>query len=286
MGGEFIPTLEEGDFALHQILPPGSSLQQSVEVSEKIQRVLLDNFPEIITIVSKIGTAEIATDPMPIEVGDIMVRMKPKEEWLTAHSKDEMFEKMAVVLSDIPGVEYEFTQPIQMRFNELIAGVREDIAIKIFGENPDVLHEKAKEVERLIKSIEGVGDLRVEQTIGLPQMIVHYERNKIAQYGLNIRDLNRTLRTAFAGEVAGHRKHSKFVCDAAQWEANSIEGSRDHRAARRSDADFTRRRQTQDRDWSKHSESRHRIAGERNPNHAGQATRIASWLLLGLWRSV
>ena len=203
MGGEFIPTLEEGDFALHQILPPGSSLQQSVEVSEKIQRVLLDNFPEIITIVSKIGTAEIATDPMPIEVGDIMVRMKPKEEWLTAHSKDEMFEKMAVVLSDIPGVEYEFTQPIQMRFNELIAGVREDIAIKIFGENPDVLHEKAKEVERLIKSIEGVGDLRVEQTIGLPQMIVHYERNKIAQYGLNIRDLNRTLRTAFAGEVAG-----------------------------------------------------------------------------------
>ena len=116
LGGEFIPVLEEGDFALHQILPPGSSLEQSVEVSEKIQRALLDNFPEIITIVSKIGTAEIATDPMPIEVGDIMIRMKPKEEWVTAKSKDEMFEKMAEVLFDIPGVEYEFTQPIQMRF--------------------------------------------------------------------------------------------------------------------------------------------------------------------------
>lgn len=203
MGGEFIPTLEEGDFALHQILPPGSSLQQSVEVSEKIQQTLLDNFPEIICVVSKIGTAEIATDPMPIEIGDIMVRMKPKEEWVTAKSKDEMFEKMAEVLADIPGVEYEFTQPIQMRFNELIAGVREDVAIKIFGENADVLADKAKEVESIVQDIQGVGDLRVEQTQGLPQMIVRYQRNKIAQYGLNIRDLNRAIRTAFAGETAG-----------------------------------------------------------------------------------
>ena len=203
LGGEFIPVLEEGDFALHQILPPGSSLEQSVEVSEKIQRALLDNFPEIITIVSKIGTAEIATDPMPIEVGDIMIRMKPKEEWVTAKSKDEMFEKMAEVLFDIPGVEYEFTQPIQMRFNELIAGVREDIAIKVFGENPEVLYDIAQEIEGIVKSIDGVGDLRVEQTLGLPQMIVTYERSKIAQYGLNIRDVNRVLRTAFAGESAG-----------------------------------------------------------------------------------
>mgnify|MGYP000382978139 CR=1 FL=1 len=203
LGGEFIPTLEEGDFALHQILPPGSSLQQSVEVSEKIQQTLLDHFPEIITVVSKIGTAEIATDPMPIEVGDIMVKMKPKEEWTSASSKEEMFEKMEEVLSDIPGVEYEFTQPIQMRFNELIAGVREDIAIKIFGENPDVLHDLAKEAEKIIADIEGVGDLRVEQTKGLPQMIVKYKRNKIAQYGLSIRELNRILRTAFAGEAAG-----------------------------------------------------------------------------------
>lgn len=203
LGGEFIPTLEEGDFALHQILPPGSSLQQSVEVSEKIQRILLDSFPEVETAVSKIGTAEIATDPMPIEVGDIMVRMKPKDEWVSATSREEMFEKMERALSQIPGVEYEFTQPIQMRFNELIAGVREDIAIKIFGENPELLYEKAKEVEGIVRGIEGVGDLRLEQTLGLPQMIVRYERGKIAQYGLDIRELNRILRTAFAGEAAG-----------------------------------------------------------------------------------
>lgn len=203
LGGEFIPTLEEGDFALHQILPPGSSLQQSVDVSKKIQRTLLEEFPEVETVVSKIGTAEIPTDPMPIEVGDIIVRMRPKSEWVTASSKEEMFEKMAESLSKIPGVEYEFTQPIQMRFNELIAGVREDIAIKIFGENVDILHQKAQEAEKIINSIQGVGDLRVEQTKGLPQIIIRYERDKIAQYGLNIRELNTVLRTAFAGEVAG-----------------------------------------------------------------------------------
>jgi cobalt-zinc-cadmium resistance protein CzcA len=203
LGGEFIPTLEEGDFALHQILPPGSSLNQSIEVSKKIQTVLLETFPEVETIVSKIGTSEIPTDPMPIEVGDIMVRMRPKKEWVSAKTKEEMFEKMEEALAVIPGVQYEFTQPIQMRFNELIAGVREDIAIKLFGENTEVLYLKAKEAEQLIKGIEGIGDLRVEQTQGLPQMIVKYERHKIAQYGLNIRELNTTLRTAFAGETAG-----------------------------------------------------------------------------------
>lgn len=203
LGGEFIPTLEEGDFALHQILPPGSSLNQSVEVSNKIQKVLLDEFPEVETVVSKIGTSEIPTDPMPIEVGDIMVKMKPKAEWVSASNKEEMFEKMEAALSKIPGVQYEFTQPIQMRFNELIAGVREDIAIKIFGENTEILFQKAKQAEKIIKGIDGVGDLRVEQTQGLPQMMVSYERNKIAQYGLNIRDLNTALRTAFAGEAAG-----------------------------------------------------------------------------------
>ena len=203
MGGEFIPTLEEGDFALHQILPTGSSLSQSVEVSEKIQKTLLSNFPEVENVVSKIGTSEIPTDPMPIEVGDIMVTMKPKNEWTSASTKEEMFEKMEIELNKIPGVEYEFTQPIQMRFNELIAGVREDIAIKIYGESMDVLARKAEDVEKLISGIDGVGDLRVEQTEGLPQIVVKYKRNRIAQYGLNIKDVNRTLRTAFAGEVAG-----------------------------------------------------------------------------------
>lgn len=203
LGGEFIPTLEEGDFALHQILPPGSSLAQSIEVSGKIQKALLDNFPEVEMAVSKMGTSEIATDPMPIEVGDIILRMSPIDEWTSASSREEMFEKMEAVLSEIPGVTYEFTQPIQMRFNELIAGVREDIAIKIFGEDPEVLHRKASEIEKIIGSIEGIGDMRVEQTQGLPQMIVRYKRQKIAQYGLSISELNSLLRTAFAGEVAG-----------------------------------------------------------------------------------
>ncbi len=203
LGGEFIPTLEEGDFALHQILPPGSSLQQSIEISEKIQRLLLESFPEVETVVSKIGTSEIPTDPMPIEVGDIMVRMKPKEKWVSASTKEEMFEKMEQVLTKIPGVQYEFTQPIQMRFNELIAGVREDIAIKIYGENPEILYQKAREAESIISNIPGVADIRVEQTQGLPQMMVRYDRNKVARYGLNIRDLNTVLRTAFAGETAG-----------------------------------------------------------------------------------
>ncbi len=203
LGGEFIPTLEEGDFALHQILPPGSSLRQSVEVSEKIQKTLLENFPEVDLVVSKIGTSEIPTDPMPIEVGDIMVKMKPKSEWVSASDREEMFEKMEEVLTQIPGVQYEFTQPIQMRFNELIAGVREDIAVKIFGEDPNVLHKLASDAEKIISSIEGVGDLRVEQTQGLPQMMVKYQRDKIAKYGLSIQEVNTALRTAFAGETAG-----------------------------------------------------------------------------------
>ncbi len=202
LGGEFMPTLEEGDFALHQILPPGSSLSQSVEVSKKIQDILLEEFPEIEQIVTKIGTAEIATDPMPIEVGDIIVKMKPKDEW-RYQSKDLMFEEMAKVLSIIPGVNYEFTQPIQMRFNELISGVRQDIAIKIFGEDLDVLAAKGKDAELLLKQIDGVGDVKAEQLKGLPQMLVSYNRNKIAQYGLNIKDVNTLLRSAFAGEKAG-----------------------------------------------------------------------------------
>lgn len=201
MGGEFIPTLEEGDFALHQILPPGSSLNQSIEVSKKIQANLLRNFPEIEMVVSKIGTAEIPTDPMPIEVGDIMVKMKPKSEWVTASSKEEMFEVMEEKLSQIPGVEYEFTQPIQMRFNELIAGVREDVAIKIFGENMEILDGLATQTEQIIETIQGAGDIRVEQTQGLPQIIIDYNRNKIAQYGLTIADINQTIRAAFAGEI-------------------------------------------------------------------------------------
>ncbi len=203
LGGEFIPTLEEGDFALQQILPPGSSLAQGIEISEKLEKILLEKFPEVEQVVTKIGSAEIPTDPMPIEIGDLMVKMKPKSEWTSASTKDEMFEKMEKELSIIPGVGFEFTQPIQMRFNELMTGVRQDIAVKIYGEDLDVLYINAKKAKSIIKSIRGIGDTKVEQITGLPQMIINYNRSKVAQYGLNIRDLNKLVRTAFAGEKAG-----------------------------------------------------------------------------------
>lgn len=203
MGGEFIPVLEEGDLALHQILPPGSSLSQSIEVSKIIQKKLMDNFPEIEDVVTKIGSAEIPTDPMPIETGDIMVIMKPKSQWTTASTKQGMFDAMEKVLREIPGMEYEFTQPIQMRFNELMTGSRADIAIKLYGDDLDILFSKAKEAEKIINKIEGVGSVKVEQITGMPQITIDYNYEKLAQYGLHVKDVNRIVKTAFAGEKAG-----------------------------------------------------------------------------------
>ncbi len=203
MGGEFIPTLEEGDLALHQILPPGSSLSQSVDISKVIQKKLLAEFPEVEDVVTKIGSAEIPTDPMPVETGDIMVIMKPKSEWTTASSKQEMFEKMQASLLAIPGVAYEFSQPIQMRFNELMTGSRADIAIKLYGQNLDLLYSKAKEAEGHIRNISGVGSVKVEQTVGMPQVVIDFKYDKMAQYGLQVKEVNRVVRAAFAGEKAG-----------------------------------------------------------------------------------
>ncbi|MFK7806881.1 MAG: CusA/CzcA family heavy metal efflux RND transporter [Saprospiraceae bacterium] len=203
MGGEFIPTLEEGDFALHQILPTGSSLRKGVEVSAKLQDILMNNFPEVEKVVTKIGTAEIPTDIMPIEAGDIFVIMKPKSEWTSATTKEEMFEKMEAELTKYPGVIYEFTQPIQMRFNELMTGTRQDIAIKIYGEDLGVLVERANEAEAILENIEGVGDIQVEPTAGLQQMVVDYKRPALNKYGVTVKELNNILQTAFAGKVAG-----------------------------------------------------------------------------------
>ncbi len=204
MGAEFIPTLEEGDFALHQILPPGSSIAQGVEVSAHLQRMLLENFPEVEKVVTKIGTAEIPTDIMPLEAGDIYVIMKPKEEWTSAKSREEMFEKMEAVMNQFPGVMYEFTQPIQMRFNELMTGVRQDIAIKIYGDNLGTLQQKAEEAEAIINRIVGVGDIQVEPVAGLQQLIIDFDRVKLAKHGLDIATINRTISTSFAGESAGY----------------------------------------------------------------------------------
>ena len=204
MGGEFIPTLEEGDFALHQILPPGSSIAQGVEVSDDLQRILLDNFPEVEKVVTKIGTAEIPTDIMPLEAGDIYVILKPKAEWTTAKTREGLFEAMEEKMNEFPGVIYEFTQPIQMRFNELMTGVRQDIAIKIYGDELGILAQKAKEAEGIIEGLDGVGDLQVEATGGLQQMMVNYDRSKVAKYGLSIEEINKIIRGGFAGAGAGY----------------------------------------------------------------------------------
>lgn len=203
MGGEFIPTLEEGDLAMHQILVPGSSLSQSVETAKLIQNRLKDSIPEIIDDVVIIGSAEVPTDPMPTEIGDHILVMKPKSEWTTATSKQGMFDAINDVLKDIPGVTYEYSQPIQMRFNELMTGTRSDIAIKLFGADLDVLYQKAIEAQAIIEKVSGVASANVEQTIGMPQIIVSYKYDNMAQYGLHIQEVNQVIRSAFAGEKAG-----------------------------------------------------------------------------------
>ena len=203
MGGEFIPTLEEGDVALHQILPPGSSLTQSVEVSKIIQKKLLHDFPEIEDIVTKIGSAEIPTDPMPVETGDIMVILAPKDKWTSASTKNELFEKMEKSLHDIPGVKYEFSQPIQMRFNELMTGSRADIAIKIFGEDLETLSRLGKKAEQIIRKVPDVGSVKVEETTGFPQIVISYDYQALAQYGLHVKDVNSMIKMCYAGEKAG-----------------------------------------------------------------------------------
>ena len=202
MGAEFVPTLDEGDFVIQPVLKTGTSLGKTIEISTRIEQILME-FPEVEQVVTRIGAAEVPTDPMSMEEGDVIIKLRPKSEWATAGSKDELAEKFKEALSVIPGVDYEFTQPIEMRFNELVTGVRADLAIKIFGEDLDVLYKKASEVEQAIRDVEGAADIVVEKVAGLPQMSVRYDRNKIARYGLSIRDLNDVITTGFAGKVAG-----------------------------------------------------------------------------------
>ncbi len=203
MGGEFIPQLDEGDFAVNVALAPGSSLSQAVATTSKVQQILLRKFPEIEQIVGKIGTSEIPTDPMAMEDSDQMVILKDRSEWTSAHSREELASQMQAALAGVPGVTMEFQQPIQMRFNELISGVKSDVSIKIYGDDLGVLYEKANEAAALIRPLAGVGDLKVEQIAALPQMRVTYNRQKMAEYGLKVSDLNTLLRSSFAGDVAG-----------------------------------------------------------------------------------
>ncbi len=202
MGGEFVPTLDEGDFVIQPVLKTGTSLSKTTEATTRIETIL-KRFPEVDQVVSRIGAAEVPTDPMSMEESDVIIKLRPKDEWVSAESKDELADKFKEALSEIPGVDFEFTQPIEMRFNELITGVRADLAIKIFGEDLDLLYKKALEVEKAIQNIEGAADITVEKVAGLPQMSVKYDRQKIAKYGINVEDLNDLITMGFAGKPAG-----------------------------------------------------------------------------------
>lgn len=204
LGGEFIPTLDEGDLAIDFQTPAGASLQTTIDATLRAQKVLLTHFPEIKQIVGRIGASEIPTDPMPPEMSDLMMNMKPRDAWTSADSKEELIEKMRVLLEEeVPGTSIEFTQPIQMRFNEMIAGSKSELVIKIFGENLDTLANLAGEVEKNIRGIQGVSSSKVERVTGLPQIRVKYNREALARYGLQVESINQTLKTAFAGETVG-----------------------------------------------------------------------------------
>lgn len=203
MGGEFIPKLDEGDFVVQPVLKTGTSLSKTIETTTRMENILIDSFPEVVQVVSRIGAAEVPTDPMSMEESDVIVSLKPKDEWVSAETKDELGDKFKKALSVIPGMEIEFTQPIEMRFNELITGVRADIAVKVFGENLDILNTKAQKIKKLIKNVKGATDITVEKIVGLPQMSVNYKRDKIARYGLNIADLNKIVTMGFSGETMG-----------------------------------------------------------------------------------
>jgi cobalt-zinc-cadmium resistance protein CzcA len=204
MGGEFLPTLDEGDFAVETRVMTGSALSKTVEASNKSAKALLANFPdEVKEVVGKIGSSEVPTDPMPIEACDLIIVLKDKHEWKKAHDMAELAKQMTEVLETQAGVEFGFQQPIQMRFNELMTGARQDVVLKIYGEDLNVLTEQAAKLSKLIQPIAGVADLYVEKMTGLPQIIVTYDREKIAQFGLNIEDVNTTVQSAFAGKSAG-----------------------------------------------------------------------------------
>jgi len=203
MGGEFIPTLEEGDFAVETRVMTGSSLNSTIAATTKAEKIILENFPEVEQVVSKIGSGEIPTDPMPIEAADLMIILKDKDDWTSASSREELADKMSEALEVIPGVTFGFQQPIQMRFNELMTGVRQDVAIKIYGEDLDELSNYARQVGKIAEGVTGATDIFIEEVTGVAQIAIKFKRAQIAKYGLNIQDVNRSIQTAFAGASAG-----------------------------------------------------------------------------------
>jgi cobalt-zinc-cadmium resistance protein CzcA len=204
MGGEFMPSLEEGDFAAEISMEQGTSLSQMIKSATLAEKILKEQFPEVKQAVTRIGSAEIPTDPMPVERADMMIALIPKKEWTSAPTQEELMEKMENALRIIPGLEVEMTQPIQMRTNELITGIKQDVAIKIYGNDPDILTASASTVASLIGGIEGVTEPFVEKITGLPQIQVVYDRDRLARCGLSVKDANQVLKTAFAGSEAGY----------------------------------------------------------------------------------
>ncbi len=203
MGGEFIPTLEEGDFAVETRLLTGSSLSQTIDKVNQASEILVKKFPEVKEVIGKIGAAEIPTDPMPMEACDLTIILKDKKDWTTTHDREELAELMSKALEDVPGVSFGFSQPIQLRSNELISGVRQDIGIKVFGDDLGALTDISQKIGKIVSSVEGAKDLYLEQATGLPQIVVKVNRDRIAQYGLSIETVNQALNTAFAGQSAG-----------------------------------------------------------------------------------
>ncbi len=203
MGGEFIPELDEGDFAVETRVLSGSSISQTVEATTRASKLLKANFPEVNEIIGKIGSSEIPLDPMPIEAADLIITLKDKSEWISASSADELSEKMAKVLQNIPGVTFSFQQPIQMRFNELMTGAKQDVVIKVYGEDLNALSDYAKKIGKLANEVSGTQDVFVEEILGQQQIVIKYNRDKIAQFGLTIEAVNQVIRMGFAGESAG-----------------------------------------------------------------------------------
>ena len=204
MGAEFMPQLDEGDIAFQAFLKPGTALSEVKKTSTKIQKVILENYPdEVESIESRIGVADLPMDPMPMDIADNFVILRPKEQWTKVKTKQELIDGIRELVSVFPGVNYEFTQPIEMRFNELLTGIRQDLAIKLYGDDLNILSDKAAEIARLVGPVPGVAAVKAEATKGLPQITVKYDRNKLARYDMNIKDINLVLETAFSGGVAG-----------------------------------------------------------------------------------
>ncbi|MDD2242099.1 MAG: CusA/CzcA family heavy metal efflux RND transporter [Bacteroidales bacterium] len=228
MGGEFVPSLDEGDIAMQTFLRPGSSLSETIKREEDVEQLLLNSFPEIKTVCARIGVADIPTDPQGFDYTDSFIILeKNKSKWKSAKTKEELIAKIKKKLSILPGLTFSFSQPVELRFNELRTGIREDVAVKLYGDDLDKLNEMGEKMVGIISKIKGAGDVSLERTSGLPQITVKYNRQKTAQYGLSIEKLNQYVSAAFAGGKAGTifegEKRFDMVIRLAQKERKSIE---------------------------------------------------------------